>query len=177
MAGLADDVAARIRDIPDFPRPGVLFKDITPVLAEPALFTRALDWMSEGWGKVDKVVGMESRGFIFGAAVVDRLQAGFAPARKRGRLPHETVGVDYALEYGEARLEMHVDAIAPGERVLIVDDLLATGGTSHATVELVQRLGGQPIGCVFLVELEFLKGRQRLAAAYPSLELRSLVRY
>lgn len=169
MGDLATDVSAKLRDIPDFPKPGVLFKDITPVLADPALFRRVVAWMGGGWGKVDKIVGMESRGFIFAAALVDRLDAGLAPARKKGKLPHATVDVEYSLEYGTATLQMHVDAVTPGERVLIVDDLLATGGTALATVDLVRRLGGEVIGCCFLVELSFLDGRSKLDCPVRSL--------
>ncbi len=169
MGDLAKDVAAKIRDVPDFPKPGILFKDITPALAEPDLFRRVIRWMAEGWPPVDLLVGMESRGFIFAAALVDSMGAGFVPARKRGKLPHEVVRVDYGLEYGTASLEIHSDAIVPGQRVLVVDDLLATGGTAQATVELIQQLGGVVVGCCFLVELGFLSGRDRLAVPVRSL--------
>jgi adenine phosphoribosyltransferase len=168
MTDLATDVKAKIRDIPDFPADGILFKDITPVLADPVLFRRVLDAMASGWGPVDVVVGMESRGFIFAGGVAERLGAGFAPARKKGKLPHATVSVDFKLEYGEATLQMHVDAFKPGARVLIVDDLLATGGTAAATLELVRRLGGEVVGFSFLVELGFLHGRERLDAVVRS---------
>ena len=164
MGDLAADVRAQIRDVPDFPKPGILFKDITPVLADSVLFQRILRWMSaqfKGEG-IDRIVGIESRGFILGAAMVEVVNAGFAPARKAGKLPYDTISVEYALEYGSARLQMHVDAIRPGQRVLIVDDLLATGGTAAATVELVRQLGGHVVGCVFLIELGFLDGRTRL---------------
>lgn len=161
---LVADVKAKIRDVPDFPTDGILFKDITPVLSDPALFGRVLDAMSEGWGPVDVIVGMESRGFIFAGGIAERLHAGFAPARKKGKLPHATVAVDFELEYGRATLEMHVDAFPKGSRVLIVDDLLATGGTAAATLELVRRLGGEVVGYSFLIELGFLKGRGRLDA-------------
>jgi adenine phosphoribosyltransferase len=164
MDDLAEAVRAVIRDVPDFPKPGILFKDITPVLAEPKLFVRVLRWIGEQYRfeGVDRIVGIESRGFILGAGLVDDLGAGFVPARKGGKLPYETVSVEYALEYGSATLQMHVDAINPGQRVLIVDDLLATGGTAAATVDLVRRLGGEVVGCVFMVELGFLEGRKRL---------------
>ena len=163
MDDLSTRVAAQIRDIPDFPKPGILFKDITPVLLDPPLFRDVADWMAEGWGRVDKVVGMESRGFVFASPLVERIGAGLVLARKLGRLPFETVTTEYALEYGSAHLEIHVDAIAEGERVLVVDDLLATGGTAAATVDLVRKLGGEVVGCAFLIELAFLGGRERLS--------------
>jgi adenine phosphoribosyltransferase len=168
-ARLAADVSARIRDIPDFPKPGILFKDITPMLADPPLFGRVLDWLAADWGPVDLVVGIESRGFIFGAGLVERMNAGLVLARKAGKLPWATVAVDYGLEYGAACLEMHTDAIHPGQKVLIVDDLLATGGTAAAAVDLVRRLGGQVVGFGFVIELGFLDGRSRLDVPVRSL--------
>ena len=157
-----------IRDIPDFPQEGILFKDITTLLKNPAAFRQALDEMTNiaRGQKIDMVVGMESRGFIFGAPLADRLGAGFVPARKLGKLPGPTVQADYDLEYGTNTIEMHKDAIQPGMRVLIVDDLLATGGTAEATARLVETLGGEIAGLVFLIELLFLKGRSRLTN-YP----------
>ncbi len=158
-------LAEMIRDVPDFPRPGILFKDITTLLKDGAAFRQAIDELQaccQGFN-VTKVVGMESRGFIFAAPLADRLGAGFVPARKLGRLPAETVRVEYALEYGTNTIEMHRDAIAPGERVLIVDDLLATGGTCRATIALVEELGGVVAGLAFLAELTFLNGREHLA--------------
>jgi adenine phosphoribosyltransferase len=172
MSDLASRVASRIRDIPDFPKPGVLFKDITPLLLDPQLFGQVVAWMGEGWGRIDKIVAMESRGFIFAAPLVESLKAGLALARKKGKLPFATVGVEYDLEYGAARLEMHVDALRAGERVLVVDDLLATGGTADATVQLVRKAGAEVVGCCFLVELSFLDGRKRL-----DVPVRSLVTY
>ena len=169
MAELLDDVQAQIRDVPDFPKPGIIFKDITPVLLEPELFGRVVSWMAEGYEDIDCVVGMESRGFIFGAALVPHLNAGFVPARKRGKLPASTVAVEYDLEYGSACLEIHSDAITPGQRVLVVDDLLATGGTAEATIRLVEKLGGVVVGCCFMVELDFLKGAERLKVPVRSL--------
>jgi adenine phosphoribosyltransferase len=171
MTDIERDVRAAIRDIPDFPKPGVLFKDITPMLADPRLFSEVIGWFAHPWReqRIDRVVGMESRGFIFGGALATELGAGFAPARKKGKLPFETVGVDYALEYGAAVLEMHVDAIKPGDRVLICDDLLATGGTAAATVDLVRKLGGEVAGAAFVIELGFLGGRNRLDTAVHSL--------
>lgn len=169
MSDLAARVAARIRDIPDFPQAGVLFKDITPLLLEPKLFGEVIAWMGEGWGRIDKIAAMESRGFIFAAPLVEPLGAGLALARKKGKLPYATNAVDYALEYGNARLEMHVDSLRPGERVLVVDDLLATGGTADATIQLVRRAGAEVVGCCFLVELSFLDGRRRLDVPVRSL--------
>lgn len=158
-----------IRDVPDFPKPGILFKDITPVLADPVLLRRAIDGMLDFVGdrKIDKVVGIDARGFIFGALMADRLNAGFIPARKRGKLPYRTRGVDYALEYGTASIEMHEDAIHPGERVLLADDLLATGGTAAAALELIQHTGAELISAVFFIELGFLNGRSRIAPLCP----------
>jgi adenine phosphoribosyltransferase len=171
MSGLVSDVNALMRDVPDFPKPGIIFKDITPILLDAPTFTRIIDWMaSEVDGEqVDVIVGMESRGFIFGTPLVNKLDAGFVPARKPGKLPYDAIGVDYALEYGTARLEIHVDAIKPGQRVLIIDDLLATGGTAAATVELVEKLGGIVVACVFLVELDFLNGREKVNAPVKAL--------
>ena len=157
--------AEKIRDVPDFPQPGILFKDITTLLKDGAAFRQVIDALYERCRDrgATKVVGIESRGFIFAAPLAYRLGVGFVPARKLGRLPAETVRVEYTLEYGTNTVEMHRDAIAPGERVLIVDDLLATGGTCRATVKLVEELGGVVAGIVFLAELTFLNGRQHLA--------------
>lgn len=154
----------RIRDIPDFPQKGVLFKDITPLLQDPATFRLALEQLAAHYAEaeIQTVVGVESRGFIFGAPLAYLLNCGFVPVRKFGKLPSETESVEYALEYGTNVVEVHRDAIKPGQRVLIVDDLLATGGTVSAAMDLVQRLGGEIAGVAFLVELTFLKGRQRL---------------
>lgn len=171
MQALIDDVLATIRDVPDFPKEGILFKDITPVLGHPVLFRRVIGWMREEWADagVTHVVGMESRGFIFGTALAMELGAGFVPARKKGKLPYRTIGVEYDLEYGSASLELHVDAVAPGNRVLIVDDLLATGGTAAATVDLVRKLGAEPLAALFLIELGFLQGRNKLDVPVQSL--------
>jgi adenine phosphoribosyltransferase len=161
-----DDASLRalIRDVPDFPSPGVLFKDITPLLGEPAAFATVIDRLAEHFvGRhVDKVVGIESRGFIVAAPVAQRLGAGFVPVRKPGKLPWETEAEDYELEYGTDRLEIHRDAIAPGERVAIVDDVIATGGTAAATARLVERLGGEVVGLGFVLELAFLDGAAAL---------------
>jgi adenine phosphoribosyltransferase len=158
------DLRAKIREIPDFPKPGILFYDITTLLKDPASFRQAIDLMLEPYKdeRIDIVVGMESRGFIFSAPMAYLLNAGLVPVRKLGKLPAETITVEYALEYGSNTLEIHRDAIEAGQRVLIVDDLLATGGTVRGTIELVERLKAQVVGLAFLVELDFLKGRERL---------------
>jgi len=160
----ADDLRAKIREIPDFPKPGILFYDITTLLKDPDAYREAIDLMVEPFrnDRIDVVVGMESRGFIFSAPMAYQLMAGLVPVRKLGKLPAETITVEYALEYGSNTLEIHRDAIEPGQRVLIVDDLLATGGTVGGTIELIERLRGEVVGLAFLVELEFLKGRDRL---------------
>jgi adenine phosphoribosyltransferase len=160
----AEDLRAKIREIPDFPKPGILFYDITTLLKDAAAFKEAIDLMLEPYRdeNVDLVVGMESRGFIFSAPMAYQLNAGLVPVRKLGKLPAETVTVEYALEYGSNTLEIHRDAISAGQRVLVVDDLLATGGTVGGTIELVERLQGEVVGLAFLVELDFLKGRDRL---------------
>jgi adenine phosphoribosyltransferase len=160
----AEELRAKIREVPDFPKPGILFYDITTLLKDAAAYKEAIDLMLEPFAgeQVDIVVGMESRGFIFSAPMAYQLNAGLVPVRKLGKLPAETITVEYALEYGSNTLEIHRDAIAPGQRVLIIDDLLATGGTVQGTIELVERLKGEVIGLGFLVELDFLKGRDRL---------------
>jgi adenine phosphoribosyltransferase len=160
----AEALREKIREIPDFPKPGILFYDITTLLKDPAAYKEAIDLMLEPYQDepVDAVVGMESRGFIFSAPMAYQLDAGLVPVRKLGKLPAETITVEYALEYGSNTLEIHRDAIQPGQKVLIVDDLLATGGTVKGTIELIERLKGEVIGLAFLVELEFLKGRERL---------------
>jgi adenine phosphoribosyltransferase len=160
----AEELRARIREIPDFPKPGILFYDITTLLKDPAAYRESIDLMMEPFKteRPDVVVGMESRGFIFSAPMAYELGAGFVPVRKLGKLPAETLSIEYALEYGSNTLEIHRDAIQPGQRVLIVDDLLATGGTVQGTIELIERLKGVVIGLGFLVELEFLHGRERL---------------
>ncbi len=153
-----------IRDVQDFPQQGVLFKDITPMLQDGSAFHAAIDRLAAHYAGagIQTVVGVESRGFIFGAPLAYQLNCGFVPVRKFGKLPNETVSVEYALEYGTNVVEVHKDAIKPGERVLIVDDLLATGGTVSAAIELVETLGGHIAGIAFLVELTFLKGRDHL---------------
>ena len=155
---------SRIRHVPDFPKTGILFYDVTTLLRDPEGFRLAIDSLAAPFTNTDVelVVGIESRGFILGSAVADRIGAGFVPVRKVGKLPAETIRASYALEYGTDSLEMHRDAVSAGQRVLIVDDLLATGGTVRGTIELVERLKGDVVGLAFLVELDFLKGRERL---------------
>ncbi len=153
-----------IRDVPDFPKKGIIFKDITTLTRDTAGFREAVDQIVKQYedAKIDIVVGIEARGFIFGGAIAYLLNAGFVPARKQGKLPAETVSAEYELEYGTDAIEMHRDAISEGQRVLIVDDLLATGGTAAACVELVQKLNGELVGIAFLIDLTFLNGREKL---------------
>lgn len=163
-------LAAAVRTIPDFPSPGIQFKDITPILADPALLQRSVEALVKPYFDqgITKVIGIESRGFIFGAMMAERLRAGFVPVRKAGKLPAETIAESYDLEYGSATIELHVDAIQPGEKVLIHDDVIATGGTAEAAARLVERSGGTVAGFSFLVELSFLDGRSRLAERVES---------
>src|SRR6185437_15471241 len=158
------DIERAIRNVPDFPKAGIQFKDITPVLADPKLFSGCIDLLIDGFkpGQVDAVVGIDARGFIFAAAAAVRLEAGFVPVRKKGKLPYRTHEQEYALEYGTASIAMHVDALKPGSRVLLIDDLLATGGTAAAAASLVQKLGAHILEMSFLIELKFLNGRDRL---------------
>ena len=169
------ELRAKIRDIKDFPTEGILFRDITTLLRDGPAWKAVIDHLTGGYSdaKVDLVVGVESRGFIFGGAVAHGLGVGFVPVRKRGKLPARTIEEEYALEYGRDVLAIHEDAITQGQRVLIVDDLLATGGTVAATLRLVERLGGVVVGAAFLIELAFLKGRERLKGYH----LNSLIVY
>jgi adenine phosphoribosyltransferase len=169
------DIGSFVRDIPDFPKPGIVFKDITPVLASAEALDAAVVALADATRalEVDVVVGAEARGFLLGAALARELGAGFVLARKPGKLPHETVRAEYLLEYGTDALELHTDAVAQGARVLVHDDLLATGGTAHALCELVEQLGGVVVGCAFLIELGFLGGRSRLSGY----EVSSILRY
>ena len=163
-----DLVLARIRDVPDFPEPGIVFKDITPLLADPAAFAAVVSEFSSLAGRlgpVDKIVGIEARGFILAAPVAVQLGVGFVPVRKEGKLPGATLQASYALEYGEATIEVVADAFAAGDRVLVIDDVLATGGTAEATIDLVRRAGAEVVGVAVLLELSFLAGRSRLASA------------
>jgi len=168
------DLTRHIRDIPDFPKPGIVFKDITPLLADADAFRAAVDALVAPFrGRADMVLGIESRGFILGAAAAYALGTGFALVRKPGKLPWQTHRATYELEYGTDTLEIHHDAVGPGHRVLVVDDLLATGGTASAAVELVRRCGGDVVACAFLVELAFLSGRARLRGQ----EVHALITY
>jgi len=168
VAGLLE---THIRDVPDYPQPGVLFKDITPLLADPEAFSAVTDALAGMFGPVEKVAGIEARGFILAAPVALRLAAGFVPVRKQGKLPAATFAQEYELEYGRAILEVHQDAFRPGDRVLVVDDVLATGGTARATASLIERAGGTVAGIAFLMELSFLSGRDKL----PGLDVKSLL--
>ena len=163
-----ETLKAALRDVEDFPQKGIIFKDITPVLSSPELFKLAIEQMTLGFqgSKIDKIVGIDARGFIFGAAMANSLSCGFTPARKVGKLPWNTIQETYTLEYGEATLELHADAVKSGEKVLIVDDLLATGGTAAAAARLVEKLGAEIIAIQFFVELSFLSGRDKLSG-YP----------
>src|SRR5205085_5502342 len=153
-----------IRDVPDFPKAGIIFKDITTILKDGSLFRASVDLFLEQCRgrKIDKVVGIDARGFLFGSAVAYELGIGFVPLRKKGRLPYKTETAAYTLEYGEAEMELHIDAIEKGEKVVLVDDLLATGGTSASAVTLIKKVGGDLIAAIFLIELEFLHGRDKL---------------
>lgn len=162
-ASAGDPLARFVRDVADFPTPGIVFKDLTPLLADPAGFAEAVDRMVAAQGAVDVVAGIEARGFILAAPMALRLGAGFVPVRKAGKLPRETVREACTLEYGEAVLEVHADAFSAGQRVLLVDDVLATGGTAAAAAALVRRLGAEPVGLAVLLELGFLNGVQRVA--------------
>lgn len=163
-----DRITEAIRDVPDFPEPGVLFKDITPVLQDPELLQSTIQVFADRHrdAGVDKVVGIEARGFIFGVPVALALGAGFVPVRKKGKLPADTIERSYGLEYGEDAVELHTDAIGKGERVLLIDDLLATGGTAAAAAHLIEQLGGEIVEIDFLIELGFLKGREKIEQ-YP----------
>ena len=160
---LADLIRSKVRDVADYPQPGVMFKDITPLLADGPALAAVVDALAAGHGRVDKVAGIEARGFIVAASVAYQLGSGFVPVRKQGRLPGPTYQRTYQLEYGSATIEVHQDAFTPGERVLIVDDVLATGGTAEATAELVRRAGAEVAGIAVILELAFLGGRARLA--------------
>ncbi|WP_424531497.1 adenine phosphoribosyltransferase [Sphaerisporangium viridialbum] len=170
MTDLTTTILSRIRDVPGYPQPGVVFKDITPLLGDHAAFSAVVDALADELD-VDKVVGIEARGFILAAPVACKAGAGFVPVRKKGKLPAATLEASYDLEYGSAVIEVHRDAFAPGDRVLIVDDVLATGGTARATVELVSRAGAEVVGVSVLMELAFLKGRDRLG----DVDVRALV--
>jgi len=165
---MANEVIARlqaaVRDVPDFPKKGIVFKDITPVLSDGTLFRSSIDiFLDHCRGKqIDKIVGIDARGFLFGSAVAYQLGVGFVPLRKKGRLPYKTESAKYSLEYGEAEMELHIDAIKRGEKIILIDDLLATGGTSASAATLIAKVGGDLIEAIFLIELEFLHGRKKL---------------
>ncbi len=170
-----EELKKKIREVPDFPSPGILFYDLTTLLKDSESLRTVIDLMTQEYRdrEIDQVVAIESRGFIFGPALAYNLQTGFVPVRKKGRLPAQTISASYDLEYGQDVLEMHTDAIQKGGRVLIVDDLIATGGTAAATTQLVHQLGGEIIGLAFIVELEFLKGREKL----DGFEISSILKY
>jgi adenine phosphoribosyltransferase len=169
------ELSAAIRNVPDFPQPGIQFKDITPVLGDARLFAGCVDLLVDGFkpGEIDTVVGIDARGFIFGGAAATQLKAGFVPVRKKGKLPYQTYEQSYDLEYGSNTIAIHVDAVKPGSRVILIDDLLATGGTAAAAAGLLKQVGAQILMVAFFIELGFLKGRAKLAG-YP---VRSLVVY
>lgn len=163
----AEKLRSAIRDVPDFPKPGIIFKDITPVLRDGALFRQAIDLFLERCRdrEIDKIVCIDARGFLFGSAVAYHLGIGLVPIRKAGKLPYKTERAAYTLEYGEAEMEMHIDSIQRGERIVLIDDLLATGGTSASAITLIQKVGGELVEAQFLIELEFLHGRRKLEPA------------
>ena len=171
MSDIVDIITTHVRDVPDYPKPGVMFKDITPLLGDADAFGDVVEAMAAAFGPVDKVVGIEARGFILAAPVAFEIRAGFVPVRKAGKLPSATFAQDYDLEYGSATLEVHQDALRPGERVLIVDDVLATGDTARATADLVRRAGAEVVGVAVLMELSFLNGR----ATVGDLDVRALL--
>src|SRR3954451_10045266 len=174
-ADVIENLRSAIRDVPDFPKAGIIFKDITPVLCDGALFRAAIELFLERCRsqQIDKIVCIDARGFLFGSAVAYELGIGLVPIRKRGKLPYKTERAAYTLEYGEAEMEMHIDSISPGERIVLIDDLLATGGTSASAVTLIEKVGGLLVEAQFLIELEFLHGREKLAPA----EVVSFLRY
>ncbi len=176
-SSLDDSLRAAIRTIPDYPRPGILFRDITTLRGNARAFRRAVDELVHPWAgsKIDKIAGMEARGFILGGAVAHQLSAGFVPIRKKGKLPHETVRVAYSLEYGLDEMEMHRDAVAPGEKVILVDDLIATGGTAEGAVKLIGQMGAEIVSACFVIDLPDLGGRARLEAL--GIPVRTLVSF
>src|SRR6188472_4028831 len=162
---IVEKLHAAVRDVPDFPKKGIVFKDITPVLSDPILFRASIDLFLERCRgrNIDKIVGIDARGFLFGSAVAYELGIGFVPLRKKGRLPYKTESAKYSLEYGEAEMELHIDAITRGEQIVLIDDLLATGGTSASAATLIKKVGGELLTAIFLIELNFLHGREKLA--------------
>ncbi|GAK69096.1 adenine phosphoribosyltransferase [Agrobacterium rubi] len=177
MTVIASELAAAIRSIEDYPKPGIIFRDITTLLGNPRAFRRAVDELVQPYAgtKIDKIAGMEARGFILGGAVAHQLSAGFVPIRKKGKLPHTTVRVAYSLEYGVDEMEMHVDAVQPGEKVILVDDLIATGGTAEGAVKLLRQMGAEIVSACFVIDLPDLGGRKKLEAL--GVEVRTLVEF
>ena len=175
MSVTAEQISHAIRDVPDFPKPGIVFKDISPVLADPTLFAGSIDLLADGFnpGDVDAIVGIDARGFIFASGVALKLKSGFVPVRKKGKLPYTTHEESYDLEYGSNTVAIHIDAVKPGDRVLLVDDLLATGGTAAAAAKLLRKIDAEILEIRFLIELSFLKGTDKLAG-FP---VKSLVKY
>ncbi|WOI54022.1 adenine phosphoribosyltransferase [Parvularcula sp. LCG005] len=171
------DLKSTVRAIPDYPKPGIVFRDVTTLMGDPAAFRHAVELLSEAFKahRIDKVAGIEARGFIFGAAVADRLQAGFVPVRKAGKLPHDTLQRSYELEYGEDTLEVHRDGVSAGDRVLLIDDLLATGGTAQAAYHLLKDAGAHVVAAAFVVELPALNGRQKLQ--HDDIEVLSIISF
>jgi adenine phosphoribosyltransferase len=166
-----------IRTIPDYPKPGIMFRDITTLLGDARAFRRAIDELVQPWsgGKIDKIAGIEARGFILGGAVAHQLSAGFVPIRKKGKLPHKTVSIGYSLEYGIDEMEMHADALMPGEKVILVDDLIATGGTAEAAVKLLKKLGADVVAACFVIDLPDLGGAKKIEAL--DVPVRSLIAF
>ncbi|MCM2398891.1 adenine phosphoribosyltransferase [Rhizobium sp. S95] len=177
MSNFALELASSIRSIPDYPKPGIIFRDITTLLGNPRAFRRAVDELVQPYAglKIDKIAGMEARGFILGGAVAHQLSAGFVPIRKKGKLPHETVSVAYSLEYGVDEMEMHIDAVEPGQKVILVDDLIATGGTAVGAVQLLRKIGADVISACFVIDLPDLGGRRKLEDL--GVEVRTLVEF
>ncbi len=171
------DLKNAIRSIPDHPKPGIVFRDITTLLGDARAFRRAIDELVQPWSgtKIDKIAGIEARGFILGGAVAHQLSAGFVPIRKKGKLPHKVVSIGYSLEYGIDAMEMHVDAVAPGERVILVDDLIATGGTAEAAVKLLQKIGADVVAACFVIDLPDLGGAKKIEAL--KVPVRSLIAF
>ncbi|MBB4006331.1 adenine phosphoribosyltransferase [Allorhizobium taibaishanense] len=177
MSSITHELASAIRSINDYPKPGIVFRDITTLLGNPRAFRRTVDELVQPYAglKIDKIAGMEARGFILGGAVAHQLSAGFVPIRKKGKLPHDTVRIAYSLEYGVDEMEMHVDAVKPGEKVILVDDLIATGGTAVGAVQLLRQIGADVVSCCFVIDLPDLGGRKKLEAL--GVEVRTLVEF
>lgn len=177
MTKFSQELSETIRSIPDYPKPGIIFRDITTLLGNPRAFRRAVDELVQPYAgmKIDKIAGMEARGFILGGAVAHQLSAGFVPIRKKGKLPHDTVSIAYSLEYGLDEMEMHVDAVQPGEKVILVDDLIATGGTAVGAVQLLRQIGADVVSACFVIDLPDLGGRKKLEAL--GVDVRTLVEF